>query len=78
MIEIDSYQDDARRIAHARKVLDRYGLKLRKSSQRNPDHPEYGRFNIFDVRYGGTVASCTPWLFSMSLEDVEAYLESDF
>ena len=56
-----------------------YGLRLSKSSRRDPDALDYGLYALIDEQTGGAVNSALigRFIHSWDLDDVEAYLISD-
>lgn len=62
------------REARARRALRRDCLFLGKSRARNEFDPSFGGYWIFDER-NCVVAGCHPHAFSLSLEEVEAYVK---
>ena len=55
--------------------LARIGLRLQKSRSRNGRDPSYQRYRI--VEDGIAIAGGAPWDYSMTLEDVEAFVATD-
>ncbi len=58
-----------------RRALDRRGLTLQKSRRRDPKAIDYGGYMIVDAATNTAVAGASPIAFSMSLDDVEAWLK---
>ena len=60
----------------ARRVLDRRGYVLYKSRRRDPHAIDYGGYMIADSQTQAVVAGADPRAFSLTLEDVEAFIEA--
>ena len=61
--------------ARLRRMADRQGLILRKSRRRDPEAIDFGLYALVDIESGGTIhpeGVISP--YSLTLEDVEAYL----
>jgi len=66
---------DKAREDRARRAIARLGCTLRKSRRRNPVEPEFGRFCIIDAQSNWYIAGGIPYAYSMSLDDLESWLE---
>jgi hypothetical protein len=60
---------------NARRAITRLGYALRKSRRRDPQSPDFGLYCILDPVRNAYVAGGSPWSHSMTLDDVEAWLE---
>jgi len=61
----------------SRRAADRQGFILKKSPRRDPRAYDYNGWMIVDKFTNSVVAGGHPHGYSMSLEDVEAFLEGD-
>jgi len=68
---------EARRESALRARVRRRGFRLAKSRSRTPEHPEYGLFHIVDPYYNVIVAGYAGSGYSMTLDDVEAWLTEE-
>jgi len=68
--------NDADRIREnrARRAVAKLGLRLAKSRARDTRRPEFGNFHIVNPVNNAIVAGGSPRDYSMSLEDVEAFV----
>ena len=66
---------DRTRENQLRRTADRQGLRLVKSSRRDPNAIDYGLYALIDIKYGGTInpALADRFTCSWSLDDVEHY-----
>lgn len=61
-----------------RRAAARQGLRLAKSSRRDPYAKEYGKYRVENPRQGGAiVAGGKPYNYSLSLDQVEDVLYPD-
>ena len=60
-----------------RRAAQRQGLHLTKSRYRDPRALGYGEYGLIDPRRNAWVVGARPYAYSMSLDDVEAYLTTD-
>lgn len=67
--------DEKVRENRARRVAERRGMTLQKSRRRDPKAIDFGGFMLVDTRTNTAVYGSSPFAFSASLEDVEAFLE---
>lgn len=58
-----------------RRLLSRRGYRLVKTRRRDPAARDYARFLIIDTTTNGVVAGAQPFAFSLTMDDVEAWLE---
>lgn len=59
-----------------RRMAERQGLKLMKSRRRDPRAIDYGGYMLVNA-YNMIVAGASPNAYSMSIDDVEAWLTDD-
>jgi hypothetical protein len=64
----------ALRERRARDRVARLGYQLKKSRGRDCRQPNYGGFMIVDPEHNWVVAGGDPFVFSLDLADVEAWL----
>ena len=57
-----------------RNKLKQRGLAMHKCRSRTWEHPSFGKYHIYDPYRNAIVAGASPWDFSMTLEDVGAWL----
>lgn len=57
-----------------RRAADRQGRQLQKSRARDPRALGFGLWRIVDSRRNRVVAGGQPWDYSLTLDDVEAWL----
>lgn len=69
--------EDKVRENRLRRMAERQGVQLKKSRRRDLRALDYGGWMIVDTRFNGVVAGGSPNAFSMSLEDVEAWLTDE-
>lgn len=53
------------------------GLCLRKSRSRTPSSPAWGGYMLTDASLNAVVAGGSPWAYSLTLNDVAAFLAVD-
>jgi hypothetical protein len=71
-----STDQDSMRESRARRAIARIGYSLAKSRRRDDRYPDFGLFHIVDPYRNAVIAGGSPWAFSMSLDDVEAWIAS--
>lgn len=57
-----------------RRMLDRRGFSLARSRRRDPQAIDFGGYMIVDASTNTVVAGGSPFAYSMSLDDVGAWL----
>lgn len=67
----------AAREARVRRLARSYGLQLVKSRSRTPEALEYGGYGVIDPYINCWIYGSSPFAFSASLGDVEAWFASD-
>lgn len=60
-----------------RRMALRQGLRLEKSRRRDPHAVDFGGFMLVDVETNALVAGGSPVAYSMSAQEVQAWLASD-
>lgn len=67
---------DKTRENRLRRVAERYGYRLSRSTRRDPEALDYGLYALFDLQSGGAVnpALIDRFAHSWTLDDVEQYL----
>jgi hypothetical protein len=69
--------DDKVKENRLRRVAQRRGLVLQKSRRRDPRAMDFGGYMLADARRNVVVAGAEPNAFSMSLDDVQRWLDDD-
>lgn len=59
--------------ANIRRKLDRSGLRLIKSPNRNSDSVEHGLYQVVDCSTGIPVGPTYPFMYCLTLEDAAEY-----
>jgi hypothetical protein len=69
-------QKEKTRENRLRRLADRRGYRLMRSSSRDPDAIDYGLYALLDVKTGGTVnpAIANRWICAWTLDDVEDWI----
>ena len=70
-------QDEKVRENRVRRKLDRMGYRLTKSGRRDPKAVDFGGYMIVDAWRNVPMAGAQPYQYSMSLEDVEKFIEEE-
>ncbi len=70
-------KEDKVRENRLRRMAKRQGLELQKSRRRDPKAYDFGGFMLVDVRTNSVAFGADPLPFSLSIDDVEAYLSRD-
>ncbi len=60
-----------------RRMAERQGLALRKSPRRDPRAVDYGGYMLVDIGTNTVIAGSGAFAFTLSLDDVEAWLTSE-
>jgi hypothetical protein len=60
-----------------RRAIERQGYRLTKSRRRDPRAYDFGRYMIIEPNRKFVVAGANPNAFSMTLDDVERWVERD-
>jgi hypothetical protein len=60
-----------------RRMAARQGLRLMKSRRRDPDAYDFGGYMLVDLDTNSAVAGSDPLPFSLTIQDVTAYLKSE-
>ena len=68
--------DDKVRINRLRRAADRQRLRLTRSRRRDPRAVDFDGWMIIDLDTNGILAGGHPYAYSLSIDDVEDFLNS--